>query len=80
METPQWVKDLEAKPCECVPCAECKGTGNVFFSSGGRHYLGSSRRDDMDEMETCDECRYGVVEECERCTQLRDWDDDSMFM
>lgn len=42
--------------CSCVLCPECKGAGIVWFSFTGR-YLGSSRCDDLDDMETCEECR-----------------------
>jgi hypothetical protein len=73
---PQWIKDLEEKPCECVRCPECKGTGNVFFAFGGKTYLGSSRRDDLDEMEPCDFCRGGIIEECSRCCDLYEYDED----
>jgi hypothetical protein len=61
---------VEARPCQCVTCPECRGTGNVFFSFGGRHYLGSSRWDDLDEMETCDNCRGGIIQKCDRCGEL----------
>ena len=70
---------LEAKPCECTPCPECKGSGIVYFSFGGKHYLGSRRSDDMDEMEPCDNCRAGIVEQCDRCCELEEYDEDERF-
>lgn len=68
--------DLDARPCHCVSCDECRGTGNVWYSFGGISrgtYLGSHRRDDLDEMETCDVCGgYGIVERSERCCELQE--------
>lgn len=63
--------------CQCVRCPECGGTGNVWFEFGGEAYLGSSRSDDMDEMESCDHCHgSGTVETCERCYLLAAEDRD----
>jgi hypothetical protein len=63
--------------CRCVSCGECRGSGTVWFAFGGREYLGNGRRDDLDEMETCHECRgSGISEECDRCQLLRELDDD----
>jgi hypothetical protein len=71
METPQWIRDIEARPCECVSCSECDGSGNVWFAFGGKKYLGRSRWDDLDEMETCDTCGgSGIMETCDRCSEL----------
>lgn len=61
--------------CECVRCAECNGTGNVWFSFGGKHYLGRGRWDDLDEMETCESCGgRGVTETCFECAEQQDDD------
>lgn len=58
---------IEAK-CTCVSCGECGGSGTVWFAFGGKEYLGNGRRDDLDEMETCEECGgSGLSEKCERC-------------
>lgn len=79
MEKPEYVERLEKQACTCTTCSECRGSGNVWFSFGGRHYLGHRRSDDLDEMETCDHCRgSGIAEVCDRCQQLRDYDEDSM--
>ena len=54
--------------CRCVVCPECKGSGVVWFAFGGREYLGTGRCDDLDEMETCDECGGSrVTEVCDSC-------------
>lgn len=68
------IDDVQSRPCQCVRCSECRGTGNVWFSfpgPGRGRYLGSSRCDDLDEMETCDDCGgSGIVETCDRCQEL----------
>lgn len=55
--------------CTCVTCAECGGTGNVWFAFGGKEYLGKSRTDDLDEMETCERCGGSGYEDdiCDEC-------------
>lgn len=56
--------------CKCVVCEECNGTGSVWYSFDG-HYLGKSRCDDMDELDTCIECHgMRVVETCEECLEI----------
>lgn len=70
---PEWVVKLEAEPCTCIACSACHGTGTVYFDLSGR-YLGNSRMDDLAEADSCEFCRSGVSEECERCIQLNDFD------
>lgn len=54
--------------CRCVTCAECRGSGHVWFTFGGREYLGAGRSDDLDEMEGCDECQgSGISLMCDSC-------------
>ena len=71
--------------CRCVRCGECNGTGTVWFTFGsalygGGQYLGSSRCDDLDEMETCGECRgSGISEECENCADHREMEQDASY-
>jgi len=61
--------------CECVFCLACNGRGTVWFSFDGR-YLGNSRCDDMDNIETCEECLGdGLAEICEYCQEA--YDDDN---
>lgn len=63
-----------ARPCQCVSCGECRGSGSVWYSMGGAGrgtYLGHHRWDDLDEIETCDVCGgHGIVEMCDRCGEL----------
>lgn len=60
--------------CTCVSCGECGGSGNVWFSFGGR-YLGNRRCDDLDDLRTCEECGgSGLAEMCEVCQDERDVD------
>ena len=61
--------------CTCVSCPECRGTGTVWFSFSGE-YLGSSRYDDMDDLDICPECEgSGVVEMCDYCQDELDNED-----
>jgi len=77
MSKPDWVTKLEAEDCMCVSCPDCSN-GQVYYDIGGR-YIGKYRRDDMCEMETCDSCGGSAfTEECERCTQLRDYDESEL--
>lgn len=65
--------------CECVSCAECGGSGNVWYAfpgpnMGGR-YLGNHRCDDLDDMDTCPNCDgRGIVEVCYECQDQYDED------
>ena len=77
-------RPLGEERCTCVRCGECNGSGNVWFTFGralygGHEYLGSRRCDDLDEMETCDECNgSGITEECDRCALLREIEEDQL--
>lgn len=73
-EKPDWVKNLEAEPCRCVRCEACGGSGTVYYDIGGR-YIGRSRIDDLCEPESCDMCSGGIVDECDRCVALNDYDE-----
>jgi hypothetical protein len=54
--------------CSCIKCDACGGSGNIWLDRRGR-YLGQHRCDDLDEMETCDNCRgYGITDLCETCS------------
>ena len=66
--------------CECVSCADCGGTGNVWFSfpgpDRGGEYLGNHRSDDLDEMDTCMRCGgSGTIEVCYECQSAQDEDE-----
>jgi hypothetical protein len=53
--------------CACVACEECGGSGHVWRSFSGK-YLGNHRCDDLDELETCEECHgSGITEMCDGC-------------
>jgi len=66
--------------CTCIPCSECRGSGTVWFSFSGK-YLGSHRSDDLDEMDTCDECRGSCVSEiCEYCLEKQEEDAYQEFL
>lgn len=58
--------------CSCTPCQECDGSGRVWFAFDGT-YLRRHRCDDMDEMETCEECHgSGIDEMCDECRDLQE--------
>jgi hypothetical protein len=72
-DTPLSTDLVPVRHCTCVSCGECGGSGTVWFAFGGREYLGNSRCDDLDEMETCEECRgSGITEMCDYCQDTRD--------
>jgi hypothetical protein len=64
------MEELEKKPCTCTCCDLCGGTGNIRVD----HFTGLPSRgcDDMDELETCDQCSGGVLETCERCLEMQE--------
>jgi hypothetical protein len=56
--------------CKCITCDECKGSGIIWIAMDGT-YLGSSRLDDLDDHETCENCRgTGIEDVCEECQIL----------
>ena len=66
--------------CECVSCGACGGSGNVWYAFPGPdlggEYLGNHRCDDLDEMDTCEECGgSGITETCYECQEAA-YDDD----
>jgi RecJ-like exonuclease len=67
---------LQSKPCTCVSCGDCNGTGNVWrnYDALGRYVEGGI--DDSSDLETCDTCRgSGIVETCDRCQLLQEMDE-----
>jgi len=61
--------------CTCTRCGACGGSGNVWFAFDGT-YPGNSRCDDLDDLETCDECRgSGISAECDYCAFQREIED-----
>ncbi len=71
---PDWVKKLEAQPCECVMCKDCRGTGRTPFSFGGERLYGGTMG--LYDLEYCEFCVGNVAEQCDRCAQLNDWWND----
>lgn len=68
----EYIEALRKKECTCSSCPSCNGTGNVWFSFTGE-YLGRSRCDDLDTMETCEDCNgTGVFDTCDRCRDLEE--------
>lgn len=66
---------VEARPCTCVRCPECRGTGDIYFSVEDGRQVGASHWDDLDEIETCYTCGgSGIVETCDRCDELNELD------
>jgi hypothetical protein len=59
------MKKVADEPCQCVRCDDCKGTGNIRYSSN---------QFDEDDTEPCDMCRGGISEVCSRCELLEDMD------
>jgi len=58
--------------CTCTSCKGCGGTGNVWFSMTGE-YIGNHHWDDLDELETCEECHgTGIDEICDYCRELEE--------
>ena len=62
--------------CRCTSCGSCGGTGNVWFDLAGR-YLGKGRCDNLDVLETCEDCGgSGVSETCDECADAMYQDED----
>jgi hypothetical protein len=67
------IEELNKRPCMCVSCAECRGTGNVAVNYDGLGRFESyGAFDDSYDLETCDSCSGGIVEMCERCMEMEE--------
>ena len=76
-EKPEWVKQIEAQPCMCVPCQECRGTGTVYWMFD--EYCGPDHPcDDLANPEPCPNCENGIIAMCERCADLEDYEAGEM--
>jgi hypothetical protein len=61
--------------CKCVKCSACGGSGSVWFDVFGK-CLGNRRCDDMDTVETCDQCYgTGLDVACDECIDEGDEDE-----
>jgi hypothetical protein len=69
MSTPEWIRQLEKAPCTCEPCGLCRGTGNLRVTD--------LTQPEGYDLEPCDQCWGGIVDVCERCQQLEDWDHEN---
>jgi len=67
------LKLLYAKPCTCVSCGDCGGSGNIWINSDGAgRFIGMGHWDDLSELEPCESCRGGIIETCERCMEIEE--------
>jgi hypothetical protein len=66
---------IAARPCECVSCADCGGSGNVCVDAFSGRYIGAHPVDDFYDLTPCDNCHGGIVEQCDRCSELRELED-----
>jgi len=56
--------------CKCEPCSECEGDGYVWWTFDRKKYLKKHRCDDLDVMDSCDDCGgAGLDEMCDECTE-----------
>lgn len=60
--------ELMARPCGCVRCGGCGGSGRMTVPALGYP---------EDDLESCDECRgIGLSEVCDRCNDLEELEHD----
>ena len=63
------IEELRKAPCECVSCVTCRGTGRLWTSS--------SMNQPFDEDFPCDECYQGIVETCDRCHLMVEYENEN---
>jgi hypothetical protein len=56
--------------CTCVTCSICGGTGTIRIPD---LVLGPG----YDDLDMCDNCDSGIVEECDYCLDQRERDEDA---
>ena len=67
------IAELLKKPCLCVYCAECRGTGNIAVNYDGLGRIESiGAFDDSFDLEPCDSCHGGISDVCDRCLEVEE--------
>ena len=56
------IDDLKKRPCTCVLCGDCNGTGDI--------QVDDKFQPEGWDLETCEQCDGGISEVCERCLEL----------
>jgi hypothetical protein len=56
------IDELRREPCQCVSCTTCAASGTI--------------RVPYDDFEICSECVEGIVEVCDRCHLLDEFEVD----
>lgn len=69
MTTKEAIAELVKKPCTCVFCDDCGGTG-----SWARGFPDDPCYVD----EPCGSCSGGIVEVCERCREIEELEEDAL--
>ena len=70
-EKPQWLAELEKQPCRCIACGVCHGIGTIRVGLDGLPTI-----DDLSDLIQCDFYSGGIVEVCDRCQELHEYDED----
>lgn len=65
-ELRECITEAKKRPCECVTCGDCQGSGMIPYRTGFSH---------EDDYESCD-CYGGVSGICSRCSDLEDFEAD----
>ena len=64
--------ELNKLPCKCVHCDYCNGTGNIRVGYDPMGRMCPAFGDDLDDLESCDQCNGGITETCERCMEMEE--------
>ena len=67
------IDELNKKPCQCVFCGSCGGSGNIAVNYDGLGRIESfGAHDDSFDLEPCEECHSGITETCQRCQEIEE--------